>query len=173
MFSPDGEYVAVQRHHHQRRGRRFAVRSVARALGRHRPARAHADTPIDSEWQPQWSADGKWLAFLADRGGEDAKTQVWIMPAFGGEARKLTCFRRRRRGFRLVAGWQARLRVISPRSQAAGSREEKPKNRRPSSPRATSSRRTAPAISTARRKHLYLFDVAGAKATPLTSGRSR
>src|SRR5688500_11067310 len=34
-------------------------------------------TPESSEWQPQWSDDGRWLAFLADRGGDDAKTQVW------------------------------------------------------------------------------------------------
>ncbi len=37
---------------------------------------------------PRWSADGRFLAFLSDREGE--KNQVWVMPADGGEARRLT-----------------------------------------------------------------------------------
>ncbi len=43
--------------------------------------KALTQTKDASEWLPQFSNDGLWLAFLADRGGEDAKTQVWIMPA--------------------------------------------------------------------------------------------
>jgi dipeptidyl aminopeptidase/acylaminoacyl peptidase len=49
-------------------------------------------TPDASEWQPTFSPDGRWLAFLADRGGDDATTQVWVMATGGGEARKLTVF---------------------------------------------------------------------------------
>lgn len=41
---------------------------------------------------PRWSPDGRWLAFLSDRGGE--RPQVWVMPADGGEARQLTRLRR-------------------------------------------------------------------------------
>ncbi len=47
-------------------------------------------TADSSEWHPQWSPDGQSLAFLSDRGGDDATTQVWVMAARGGEARKLT-----------------------------------------------------------------------------------
>lgn len=54
-------------------------------------------TPLDSEWQPEWSKDGKWIAFLSDRkcptAEGDPKTQVWMMPADGGEARCVTRFR--------------------------------------------------------------------------------
>src|SRR5215467_8429069 len=41
--------------------------------------------------QPQWSPDGKWLAFLADR-DEKGRRQLWIIPTagVGGEARRLT-----------------------------------------------------------------------------------
>lgn len=42
-----------------------------------------------SESSPQWSADGKQIAFLSDR--ED-KNQVYILSARGGEAKKLTSF---------------------------------------------------------------------------------
>jgi dipeptidyl aminopeptidase/acylaminoacyl peptidase len=40
-----------------------------------------------SERAPQWSADGRTLAFLSDRGG---KTQVYTMPAAGGDAVAVT-----------------------------------------------------------------------------------
>lgn len=51
-------------------------------------------TPDDSEWQPEWSSDGRWIAFLSDRkcpaAEDESKTQVWIMPSDGGEARCVT-----------------------------------------------------------------------------------
>jgi len=44
-------------------------------------------TSEKSEFSPQWSPDGKFLAFLSDR--ED-NGQIWLMPASGGEAVRLT-----------------------------------------------------------------------------------
>jgi len=37
---------------------------------------------------PQWSPDGKWLAFLSSRGGE--KNNVWLTRQYGGEAEKIS-----------------------------------------------------------------------------------
>ncbi len=44
------------------------------------------------ETSPQWSPDGSWVAFLADRGAADAKNgnQIWLIRPNGGEAEKLT-----------------------------------------------------------------------------------
>ena len=38
---------------------------------------------------PRWSPDGKWLAFTSKR-GEDKAAQLYVIPADGGEPRKLT-----------------------------------------------------------------------------------
>jgi len=47
-------------------------------------------TEEESESSPRWSPDDRYLAFLAARGGEDAKEQVWLLDRAGGEARRLT-----------------------------------------------------------------------------------
>ncbi|MGA2382596.1 MAG: S9 family peptidase [Gemmatimonadales bacterium] len=44
-------------------------------------------TEKQSSTTPRWSPDGRWLAFLADRGN---KTQVWLIRPDGGEAQALT-----------------------------------------------------------------------------------
>ncbi|HZI89201.1 MAG TPA: DPP IV N-terminal domain-containing protein [Candidatus Polarisedimenticolia bacterium] len=46
-----------------------------------------ADTTRETDPAP--SPDGKWIAFTSDRGGHGA-TQIYLMPAGGGEAKQLT-----------------------------------------------------------------------------------
>ena len=58
------------------------------------PARAFAASPKNDS-SPRWSSDGRYLAFLSDRGqpvGEEkeAKNQVFLMRTDGGEAEQLT-----------------------------------------------------------------------------------
>ncbi|TMQ59281.1 MAG: hypothetical protein E6K76_05390 [Candidatus Eisenbacteria bacterium] len=56
-------------------------------------ARATSFTQITAdttrETDPAPSPDGKWIAFTSDRGGHGA-TQIYLMPAEGGEPRQLT-----------------------------------------------------------------------------------
>jgi len=58
-----------------------------------RDARATTFTPITSdttrESDPSPSPDGKWIAFTSDRGGHGS-SQVYLMPAAGGEPRQIT-----------------------------------------------------------------------------------
>lgn len=50
----------------------------------------------ESESSPRFSPDGRYLSFLAARGededDDDAKSQVWLLPRAGGEARRLTSY---------------------------------------------------------------------------------
>ncbi|MCU0427588.1 MAG: S9 family peptidase [Candidatus Kapabacteria bacterium] len=47
-------------------------------------------TKDESERSPRWSPDGKYLSFVASRGGADKKSQVWLLDRRGGEAFALT-----------------------------------------------------------------------------------
>ena len=44
----------------------------------------------ERDGQPQWSPDGKYISFVSPRGGAEAKAQIYLMHADGGEAWKLT-----------------------------------------------------------------------------------
>lgn len=131
-------------------------------------SQALTQTTDSSEWQPQWSHDGRWLAFLADRGGEDAKTQVWIMPADGGEARQVTKLAEGVEDFTWSPDGR-RLAVIawdSERPEGA----PKPKNPPPIVTSRYQFKEDGTGYLTNRRKHLYVVDVAGGQATLLTPG---
>ena len=52
------------------------------------PTRNLTQTPGVHERDPDWSPDGRWIAYISDQSGED---EVWIRPQDGaGEARQLT-----------------------------------------------------------------------------------
>ncbi len=126
-------------------------------------------TPDEDEWRPSWAPDGRSLAFLSDRGDEDATTQVWLMPASGGKARRLTDFPADVEDY----AWSPdgkRLAIIA---------------RDPERPAGTAKPRNPPPIVTerywfkedetgyldARRQHLYLFDLASGQSQILTPGQ--
>ena len=130
--------------------------------------RALTRTPDADEYQPAVSPDGKWIAFLSDRGDEDAKTQVWVMPADAGEAERLTNFPGGVSDF----DWSpdsARLAVIANDPERAEG-EEEPKQPEPIVINRYYFKEDYVGWVTDRRQHLYLIEVAGRKATPLTSG---
>lgn len=131
-------------------------------------------TPDADESQPQWSADGKWLAFLSDRkvggaqDGEEAKPQVWLMPADGGEARRVTDFQSGVEDFVLSPdGTRIATIAFDPEFPPDA---KKPKNPPPIVTGRFQFKDDDSGWLGARRKHLYLVDVANGKATLLTPG---
>jgi dipeptidyl aminopeptidase/acylaminoacyl peptidase len=132
------------------------------------------DTPDSSEWRPQWSGDGKSLAFLSDRkasprqSDDDATAQVWAMPSTGGRAKRLTGFADGVDDFALSPdGRTLAVVALDPRFPPGA---KKPENPPPIVTSRFQFKDDDRGWLDARRKHLYLVDVASGKTVQLTSG---
>ena len=126
------------------------------------------DTPKHDEWAPAWSPDGRWLAFLSDRGDEDAQTQVWVLPAGGGEARVLTSLPAGVEDFAWSPDSQRLVVVSLDAERPAGT--PKPKNPPPIVTERYRFKQDVTGYLGARRKHLYLHEVATGQVIQLTRG---
>jgi len=125
-------------------------------------------TPEEDEYQPAFSPDGRFIAFLSDRGGDDAGTQVWIMASDGGEAAQLTQFPGGVADFSWAPD-SARLAVIANDPERPEG-EDEPKQQPPIEIDRYYFKEDYHGWVTGLRQHLYLFDVASRKATQLTAG---
>ena len=88
-ISPDGSRVAfvvtaIDREANEYRGAVW----VAPLDGSAEPRRFTSGERRDTT--PRWSPDGKWLAFASNRGDDKTPMNLYVIPAEGGEARKLT-----------------------------------------------------------------------------------
>ncbi|HET6553125.1 MAG TPA: S9 family peptidase [Dyella sp.] len=132
-------------------------------------------TPDSSEWHAQWTSDGKAIAFLSDRkldgeaDDDDTHTQVWMMPADGGEAHRVTNLPDGVDDFVLSPDGK-RLAVIAyDPDRAPGAK--KPKNPPPVVTDRFQFKDDDKGWLDGRHKHLYIVDVATGRAGQLTSGR--
>jgi len=66
---------------------------------------------------PRWSADGRWIGFLSDR---DGRSQLYVIRAVGGEAKRVTFQRDGVADFRWApAGYRVALRITDAESDSA------------------------------------------------------
>jgi dipeptidyl aminopeptidase/acylaminoacyl peptidase len=91
-LSPDGRRVAyvVSRVDEEANAYRTAI-WMAALDGSEEPRQFTSGERNDGS--PRWSPDGRWLAFVSNRDGEDekkARGQLYVLPANGGEPRRLT-----------------------------------------------------------------------------------
>jgi dipeptidyl aminopeptidase/acylaminoacyl peptidase len=90
-LSPDGRRVAyvVNRIDGEANAYRSAV-WVASLDGSEEPRQFTSGERSDAS--PRWSPDGRWLAFVSSRDGEEKKAhgELYVLPADGGEPRRLT-----------------------------------------------------------------------------------
>ncbi len=85
QLSPDGRHIAFQIRGSEWDNNRYDTEIYVSRDGQE--PYALTNNPGGSSNSPQWSPDGKWLAYLA---AFDGKTQVHVMPASGGAAFPVT-----------------------------------------------------------------------------------
>ncbi|HEX4378956.1 MAG TPA: hypothetical protein VH022_02900, partial [Candidatus Acidoferrum sp.] len=135
-----------------------------------------------SSGHPEWSPDGKYLAFLSARKGET--TQVWLLNRLGGEATQLTDFPQAVDSLAWSPDGKRLCLVMRDASrddrEAAKDREEE----KESGEKVEKEKRAAKpwvidrlqfkadevGYLDHRRTHLYVFDVASKKSTQVTAG---
>ncbi|KGQ20082.1 Acylaminoacyl-peptidase [Lysobacter dokdonensis DS-58] len=125
-------------------------------------------TPKKDESRPQWSPDGKSIAFLSDRGGEEAKTQVWLMPAQGGQARRITRFGEDISDFVWSPDGKRIAFIARDPERPFGAKE--PKNPPPIVTERYQLREDGVGYLGNRRTHLYVLDIATGQVDLLTPG---
>ncbi len=132
-----------------------------------------------SSSQPRWSSDGKYLAFLSSRGGDDAKTQVWTLNRSGGEAQQLTETIQGVDSFEWSPKSDRLLLVLQDPTpeelEAAEAKEKSVEKIKPKTPRPwvidrLQFKQDYTGYLDRRRTHLFVFDLASKKMTQMTSG---
>jgi dipeptidyl aminopeptidase/acylaminoacyl peptidase len=176
-LSPDGEWIAyVVRTSNLDKDRRYGDIWMVSWDGARTLQLTH--TADQGESKPRFSPDGRYLSFLAARGGEEEKgkekSQVWVLDRSGGEARKLTDFP----GGVSDYSWSpdgGRLALIAADRDPDEVDEEAAKTGKKKTPKPIvidryQFKRDGEGYLRRLRSHLYLFDVATGKSDLLTAG---
>lgn len=124
-----------------------------------------------SSWAPAYSPDRRWIAFLSDR-GEEETTQVWRLPADGGEAEALTTFK----GGVSEFSWSPDSRSLALIAMDAPDEPAKLPDGEDGPARPIVTQRLqfkddSRGYLDDKRSHLYLLEIATKKATLLTPGQ--
>jgi dipeptidyl aminopeptidase/acylaminoacyl peptidase len=125
-----------------------------------------------SERNPRWSPNGRTLAFTSNRSG---KTEIWTIPADGGEARQLTRMKGEIESFAWHPKGRRLVVAFTPQDPEDKEREEKKKRGEPGAdaPRVRDIRRLFYKMDGAgflpvSRCHLYMVDAGTGRYRPLT-----
>ena len=165
--SPDGSRVAfvvtaVDRESNEYRGAIW----IAPLDGSEEPRRFSSGERRDTT--PRWSPDGDWLAFASNRGDEKTPMNLYVIPAVGGEARKLTD---QKESVEEIS-WSPDSKRIAfgARVRDKAYEEEDDKKRAPRRFTRVFHKLDSVGFTGDRRKHLLVVDLEGGEPTQLTSG---
>ena len=166
-ISPDGTRVAYVVASIDREANDYrAAIWVTKRDGSEEPHRFTSGERRDGS--PRWSPDGRWLAFASNRGDEKAQAQVYVIPAEGGEARKLTDLKESV-GELAWSPDSTRL-AFTTRVRDEAYEEEDDKKRRPRRFTRLFVKLDSVGWTGDRRKHVFVVDLEGSEPRQLTSG---
>jgi dipeptidyl aminopeptidase/acylaminoacyl peptidase len=166
-LSPDGTRVA------------YTVTSIDEEASEYRTALWVA--PLDGSAEPQaftsgdkrdtaprWSPDGRWLAFASNRGEDKAPSNLYVIPAQGGEARKLTDLKESVEAIEWSPD-SSRI-AFTARVRDDAYEEEEERKRAPRRFRRVFHKLDSVGWTGDRRKHVFVVDLGGGEPRQLTSG---
>jgi dipeptidyl aminopeptidase/acylaminoacyl peptidase len=124
----------------------------------------------ESASSPQWSPDGRYLAFTSSRPGKAKGSQVWVMDRRGGEARQVTDVKQNLNDYRWSPDAKQLLLTLREKDEP----ESDDKNAKPKPPKPIvidryHFKQDIEGYLTDKHAQLYLFDIATKKLTKLTS----
>lgn len=128
-------------------------------------------TSKKSENTPRWSPDGRYLAFLSDRDGDE--TQVYLLDRRGGEAWQLTEYKTSVSDLAWSPDGKKLALIVADVDSDAPKEEEKGDEKTPK-PIVIDRRqfkRDGEGYLREIREHLYVFDLAAKKSVQVTSGK--
>ena len=166
-ISPDGSRIAfvvtaVDRESNEYRGAIW----VAPLDGSAKPRQFTSGERRDST--PRWSPDGKWLAFASNRGEDKTPMNLYVIPAEGGESRKLTD---QKESVEEIAWAPDSKRVaFLARVRDEAYAEEDDKKRAPRRFTRVFHKLDSVGFTGDRRKHLFVVELDGGDPRQLTSG---
>ena len=166
-IAPDGTRVAyavwwIDRESNEYRGRIW----VAPMDGSEEPRPFTSGERRDG--MPRWSPDGRWLAFVSNRGGEKTPNNLYVIPAEGGEARQLTD---RKEGVEKFSWSPDSTRIaFASRCRDAAYDEEDDKKREPRRVTRLFFKLDSVGWTTDRRMHLFTVGIDGGEPVQVTDG---
>lgn len=124
----------------------------------------------ESASSPEWSPDGRYLAFQSSRPGKAKGGQVWVLDRRGGEARQVTDVKQELNDFRWSPDAKQLLLTLREKDEP----ENDDKNAKPKPPKPIvidryHFKQDVEGFLTDKHEQLYLFDIATKKLTKLTN----
>jgi len=117
---------------------------------------------------PRWSPDGNWLAFASNRGEDKTPANIYVIPAEGGEARKLTDQKENVES--IVWSPDSSRLAFTARVRDEAYEDEDDRKRAPRRFRRIFHKLDSVGWTGDRRKHLFVVAREGGEARQLTSG---